>query len=122
MKHVYSYFIFPLLFCLLSCEKEINIGIKETREYFKFGNATFIDVRHQYEYDNDGHIKGAILIPLNTIKDKISFLDKYKNQKLIVYCRSGRRSRIATDILLRHGFDAYNMVDGFLSWEKIQTN
>ena len=56
-----------------------------------FDGAVVIDVRTQGEY-NQGHLKDAVLIPYDVIKGRINEYVKDKNQKIVVYCRSGRRS------------------------------
>ncbi|MDF2955172.1 MAG: Rhodanese-related sulfurtransferase [Candidatus Alkanophagales archaeon MCA70_species_2] len=65
---------------------------------------------------NESHIGGALLIPLSELENRLEELDKDK--KIIVYCRSGRRSADACAILAEHGFDAYNMLGGILAWER----
>lgn len=62
-----------------------------------------IDVRTQAEYDA-GHIEGAILIPYDVIKDKIAQKVSDKSAKVILYCRSGRRSGIALNDLKSLGY------------------
>lgn len=57
-----------------------------------------IDVRTEAEW-NSGHIEGAILIPYESIGEKIETATKDKNRRIYVYCRSGRRSKIAKESL-----------------------
>jgi len=45
-------------------------------------------------------------------------LEQHREKKIIVYCRSGRRSQIATDILIDNNFIAFNMDGGFLAWKE----
>lgn len=73
----------------------------------KIQNKPFlVDVRTPMEFSN-GHPKGAINIPLNTISSNI---EKFKTKKnIIVFCRSGHRSSQAADILKGNGItDVYN--------------
>ena len=81
-------------------------------------NVVVLDVRTYEEYKNDGHIKGAILIPLNQLKDKIDELKQYKDKKIIVYCRSGNRSVMASRILSNLGFKVFNMDGGIIAWKE----
>jgi phage shock protein E len=53
-----------------------------------------IDVRTEAEW-NDGHIEGAILIPYDFIEGRMGTAAKDKSTRICVYCRSGRRSKIA---------------------------
>jgi phage shock protein E len=62
-----------------------------------------IDVRTEAEW-NDGHIQGAILIPYDLIGKKIGMVAKDKSMKIFVYCRSGRRSKIAKETLEKLGY------------------
>jgi len=57
-----------------------------------------IDVRTEAEWNN-GHIEGAILIPYDVIGEKIGTAAKDKSKRIYVYCRSGRRSKIAKETL-----------------------
>lgn len=67
-----------------------------------------LDVRTSQEYDA-GHLEGAILIPYDQIGEKIGSVVKKKSQKIYLYCRSGRRSKIATEKLAELGYK--NVVD-----------
>ena len=71
--------------------------------------STLIDVRTSAEY-NDGHLKNALNIPHTEIKEKISQYVSSKDQRIIVYCRSGRRSEIAKDVLNSMGYE--NVLNG----------
>jgi len=76
-------------------------------------NVQIIDVREVEEW-NAGHIAEARLIPLNTLPEHVESLDK--NIPIIMVCRSGARSHMATQFLSQYGFDAANMVGGMLAW------
>lgn len=60
--------------------------------------SLIIDVRTEAEWSN-GHIEGAILIPYELIGERIGTVAKDKSMKIYVYCRSGRRSKIAKETL-----------------------
>ena len=66
-------------------------------------NIIIIDVRTEKEYQ-DGHLKNAINIPYTEIKDRIKDYVTDKEEKIILYCRSGRRSGIAENILKEMGY------------------
>ena len=59
-----------------------------------------IDARTQEEFD-EGHIENAILIPEYEIQEKAPELIPDKNALILVYCRSGRRSKIASEALVQ---------------------
>jgi phage shock protein E len=62
-----------------------------------------IDVRTEAEWNN-GHIEGAILIPYESIGEKIESVTKDKAMRIYVYCRTGRRSQIAKESLAKLGY------------------
>ncbi|HEY6528433.1 MAG TPA: rhodanese-like domain-containing protein [Cellvibrionaceae bacterium] len=65
--------------------------------------TVWIDVRAADEYAA-GHINGAILIPYEEIADKIGLFNFSKKEDIRVYCRTGRRSGIAKDVLDNLGY------------------
>ena len=75
-----------------------------------------IDARTQSEYD-EGHIQGAILIPDNEIKERAEAEIMNKNQLILVYCRSGRRSKIASEILADLGYTNVKDFGGIIDWD-----
>jgi len=81
-------------------------------------NIIILDVRTPEEFKEDGHLKGAILIPVNILHQKVDELRKYKNDKIIlVYCRSGNRSVLASRFLSNLGFKVYNIKGGINEWK-----
>ena len=75
-----------------------------------------IDARTQEEYDQ-GHIPGAILIPEYEIADRAESELPDKDQLLLVYCRSGRRSKIAAEELVKLGYTNIKEFGGIIDWE-----
>ena len=75
-----------------------------------------IDARTQPEYD-EGHITGAILIPEYEIADRAEKELPDKNQLILVYCRSGRRSKIAAEELVKLGYTNVKEFGGIIDWE-----
>ena len=75
-----------------------------------------IDARTQEEYDR-GHIPGAILIPEYEIADRAEKELSDKNQLILVYCRSGRRSKIAAQNLLDLGYTNLIEFGGILDYK-----
>ena len=62
-----------------------------------------IDVRTEAEWNN-GHLKGAILIPYQLIGERIGTVVKDKSKWIYVYCRTGRRAKIAKETLEKMGY------------------
>ncbi|MGK7311733.1 MAG: rhodanese-like domain-containing protein [Candidatus Longimicrobiales bacterium M2_2A_002] len=69
----------------------------------------YVDVRTQEEWEA-GHVEGAIHIPHTEMRARHDELEAYDDEQIVVYCRSGRRSGIALDILESEGFD--NVING----------
>jgi len=73
-----------------------------------------LDVRTVEEY-HEGHIEGAILIPLQKLQKNYAMSDK--DRIIIIYCRTGVRSAQASQILVDNGFTkVYNMDGGITAW------
>lgn len=75
-----------------------------------------IDARTQEEFD-EGHIENAILIPEYEIQEKAPELIPDKNALILVYCRSGRRSKIASEALVQLGYTNVKEFGGIIDWE-----
>jgi rhodanese-related sulfurtransferase len=81
----------------------MDISAKELKERMDKGETlVLIDVREPSEYKQVNI--GATLIPLATLPDKLDELSQYKNQEVIVHCRSGKRSGQAKIYLEQQGF------------------
>ena len=74
-----------------------------------------LDVRQLNEY-TQGHIPGAILIPLDQLSAQLNKLPKDK--EIICVCRSGNRSRSATKQLQSAGYQATNLNGGMIGWQR----
>ena len=74
-----------------------------------------LDVREQEEFDQ-GHVPGAILIPYTKIEDQADEHLPQKDQLILVYCRSGRRSKIAAEALVELGYTNVKEFGGILDW------
>lgn len=80
-------------------------------------NIVILDVRRYDEYQSEtGHLKNAVIIPVQDLGNRIGELEKYKDKKIITYCRTGRRSGVATGLLNKKGFTVFNMEGGILEW------
>ena len=75
-----------------------------------------IDARTWSEYD-EGHIPGAILIPEYEIANRAEKELPDKDQLILVYCRSGRRSKIAAEELVKLGYTNVKEFGGIIDWE-----
>ena len=91
-----------------------SISAEEAKEMMD-ENVIVLDVRTQEEYDQ-GHIEGALLLPLSDIQmGQLSLLED-KEQVLLVYCRSGNRSETAAKLLIEAGYIQVYDFGGIIDW------
>ena len=100
-------------------------GEKAMYEQITAENAKFImdsgedyiilDTREQEEFDS-GHIPGSILIPYTEIETKAEKMLPDKAKLILVYCRSGRRSKIAAETLFKLGYTNVKEFGGIIDW------
>ena len=94
----------------------VNITAEEAKQIIDTEEGYIIlDVRTQEEYDQ-GHIPGAILIPDTEIKAKAEDVLTDKEQMILVYCRSGRRSKLAAETLVELGYTNIKEFGGIIDW------
>ncbi|MBP3360188.1 MAG: rhodanese-like domain-containing protein [Clostridia bacterium] len=94
----------------------VNITAKQAKEIMDTESGYIIlDVRTEEEFE-EGHIPGAILIPDYEIKTRAEEILTDKNQQLLVYCRSGRRSKLASEALLDLGYTNIKEFGGIIDW------
>ena len=94
----------------------VNITAEEAKQIMDNEEGYIIlDVRTQEEYD-EGHIPGAIVIPHEEIAEKAEDVLTDKDQLILVYCRSGRRSKLAAEVLLELGYTNIKEFGGILDW------
>ncbi len=75
-------------------------------------NSIILDVRTEIEFDN-GHVEGAINIPVDSLRERIYELDK--NKEILDYCQIGLRGYVAERILVQKGFKVKNLTGGYKS-------
>jgi len=78
-------------------------------------DITIIDVREPYELEETGYIPGSVNIPAGQIDKRMNEIPRDK--KVVIVCRSGRRSAEAAKLLTGKGYtNIYNLEGGILSW------
>lgn len=93
-----------------------QIAQEEAKEMMtKNDGHVIVDVRRQDEYD-EGHIPGAVLIPNESITDKQPEQLPDLNQVILIYCRSGRRSKEASQKLADMGYTNIYEFGGINTW------
>ena len=94
----------------------VNITAEEAKQIMDSEEGYIIlDVRTQEEYDQ-GHIPGAILISHEEIAEKAEGVLTDKDQMILVYCRRGRRSKIAAEALVELGYTNIKEFGGIIDW------
>ena len=124
INHIISQFIMALmaLTVLLStgCTPSglASVSPKEAAMMLSDQKAIIVDVREDGEW-KEGHIAGAIHIPLAQVAGRLSELAQYKDRNMVVQCRSGKRSAKAASTLQDAGFTkVYNLTGGIIAWDK----
>ena len=93
-----------------------QITPEEAKKIMDSGEEYIIlDTREQDEFD-EGHIAGAILIPYTEIENKAEEMLPDKDKLILVYCRSGRRSKIAAESLAKLGYTNVKEFGGIIDW------
>ncbi|HKJ68470.1 MAG TPA: rhodanese-like domain-containing protein [bacterium] len=121
-----TFFMFGLIiYASFSGEKNYkNLSVEEVRSRLQSDKSEYVlvDVRTEYEYTGElGHLQGALLYPIQNLDTQYHDLKSYQEQgkDIILYCRTGNRSRRAAQFLIDHGFeDIYNMEGGMRLWNQ----
>lgn len=94
-----------------------NVGVDEFQAFIANPVVQLLDVRTRDEFD-EGHIAGATLIDVNDstfVEQAMDVIDKQR--PVAVYCRSGRRSARAANLLIGQGCQVTNLVGGVMAWQ-----
>ena len=93
-----------------------QINAEKAKEIMVSGvEYILIDARTDEEFAS-GHIEGAILIPEYEIKSRAEYELPHKDALILVYCRSGRRSKIASEELVKLGYTNVKEFGGIIDW------
>lgn len=92
-----------------------KISAEEAAEMMKEEGAVVVDVRTPEEYAG-GHIDGAVLVPVATLQDTAAEKLPDKDATLLIYCRSGSRSRTASETLIKMGYTRVYDFGGIIDW------
>ena len=130
LKKLYIIVIMILsLFIISGCSTVVNkyttksvenssvtkITAKEAKVEIDKGNVIILDVRTKEEYTS-GHIETSILIPVNDLEKEVENILKDKEQKVLIYCRSGNRSSQAAKLLVKMGYTNVYDFGGIKDW------
>ena len=116
---VISVFLINITACAQQAD-ETNITIQQLKEKIKNDSSLVVlDVRTPQELTgNLGQIDGVINIPVQELGKRFGELEKYKDKDLVVICRSGNRSAVATKFLNEKGFKAKNILGGMKAYRE----
>ncbi|MCC5912361.1 MAG: rhodanese-like domain-containing protein [Clostridiaceae bacterium] len=89
--------------------QEAKVQLEEDKD------IVLLDVRTREEYQ-EKHIEGSTLIPLNVLETEVRTKIPNKEEKIIIYCRSGNRSKTAANLLLSMGYKHVYDLGGINSW------
>ena len=117
-----------LLFINVSIAKVINVDNTQLKKLIK-KDTLIVDIRRSSEWKDTGVIPNSVLITFFDKRGNYNLKQWYKqllenssyNKDIILICRSGRRTKIAADIISKNlGINVYNVTNGIKSW--IQSN
>ncbi len=95
-----------------------TISVSEAKAILDKGGFTFLDVRTEKEYKK-GHIPGAVNVPRGRLEYDIGKDIPDKNASVVMYCKTGGRSSLATNTLVKMGYkNLKNMDGGWKAWSK----
>lgn len=93
-----------------------QISQDQAKEMMDTQDVVILDVREQDEYDG-GHIPGAVLLPVGTItEESAAAVIPEKDATVLVYCRSGNRSKTAAKALAELGYTGIHEFGGISTW------
>lgn len=111
--------IFSFLTILLSCDDSLgfeSVSVEEFEKVIQGPSVEIVDVRTSDEFA-ENHMINAINIDAAQVDfNKIAESTLSKDKTIAVYCRSGRRSKMAADKLTKAGFTVVELNKGFNSW------
>lgn len=133
-KFIHKLFAIPAIFAIFlltacaSQNEEKGSGAAQSDSYHKIDaetarqmidaaeqEVTIVDVRTEEEY-KEGHLAQALLIPVETIGNEMPEALPDPEAALIIYCRSGRRSKEAADKLVGLGYQKVYDMGGIIDW------
>lgn len=91
------------------------IDAQQAKKMMDEGNVIILDVRTKSEYDL-GHIPDAYILSVDMVKDGINNIIPDKQAVILVYCKSGNRSKVASRILTEMGYENIYDFGGIIDW------
>ena len=120
MKKVVTLLLaFLLSGCIASSPNWQRVNVEEfDRAIEENENAFLLDVRTQTEWEQDGHLENATLVPHSELEAREGELPSEKDTMILLYCRSGNRSQDAAQTLIDLGFtNIIELETGINGWK-----
>jgi len=92
---------------------EIREVSRAEAEKLVANGAQVVDVRAEHEWEM-GRIEGAVHVPLDELAERVEEIDR--ERPVVLYCRGGNRSTMATEALATEGYDAFKLSEGIVGW------
>jgi len=117
---VYLFLSGFVLMCTAQESDQYEMSVEELSEAMVSDSLLIIlDVRTPGELKESlGQIEGVVNIPIQELEVRMNELEEYKDNHIAIICRSGNRSGVATNILIKKGYDAKNVVGGMRAYNK----
>ena len=107
----------PLAGCTSGDTAWVRLDVDEFADDIDADVGFLLDVRTTTEWEQDGYIDGATLVPHTELEARSDELPEDKDAPLLVYCRSGNRSQQAAQTLLDLGYtDVRELKTGITGW------
>ena len=120
MKKVVTLLLASLLSgCIASSADWQRVDVEEFDQAIEENESAFLlDVRTQTEWEQDGHLENATLIPHSELEEREGELPSEKDTMILLYCRSGNRSQDAAQTLVDLGFtNIIELETGINGWK-----
>jgi rhodanese-related sulfurtransferase len=98
---------------VMTADLQEDLSPEQAAELLREGHAQLLDVREPYEHEA-GRIEASTRVDLETLGEAAQQLDPAR--PVLLYCRTGSRSAVATQAFRAAGYDAYNMRGGLAAW------
>ena len=97
-----------------------SIDIKELKRRLDQQETLVLDVRTENEFINDGHIEQALNIPVEELEQQLDKIESYLDKSISIICRTDKRSAVAANLLLKHGYQDVRVVSGGMTdWKAV---
>lgn len=121
-KRLLSVVFLAILFALpVFAQNSIVIDSKKAKQMIENKEVDLVlDVRTSQEYNGPlGHIAGSKLIPVQMLDQNLDQIAEFKDKNVLLICRSGNRSTMASNLLTENGFtQIFNVKDGMIGWKR----